>query len=77
MEVQLIYHGKLTEVLKRATESVHTEALTAADLASEVLTLHPTLVGNTFQLAQNNTIISGHDPIAEGIVDVFPPFSGG
>ncbi|MAT90274.1 MAG: hypothetical protein CMC35_06235 [Flavobacteriaceae bacterium] len=77
MEVKLIYHGKLAELMKFATEPFHTEALTAADLSSELLKLHPELANSTFQLAQKNAIISGHDPISEGTIDIFPPFSGG
>ena len=77
MNIDFVYHGKLSELLGRGSEKLQINSQNAGDLIRELITQKPQLKETTFQLAQKNKILP-HDAIIEELeIDVFPPFSGG
>lgn len=77
MKITLHYHGQLTTLFGKKEETLEVTSRIVADLKKELEVFDVRFRESTYQLAQNNKIITGTTEITEGSIDVFPPFSGG
>ncbi len=77
MDITFTFHGRLTELVAKQSETLTVRSNTAAMLRKELIHYHPELNETTFQLAQELKIIQGDDRVSAQAIDVFPPFSGG
>ena len=77
MKIELHYYGRLTEITEKNSEIIECDALIVLDLKNILGQRYPKLKGITFNLAAKNTFLKEEETIPDGIIDVFPPFSGG
>ncbi|WP_299212363.1 hypothetical protein [uncultured Dokdonia sp.] len=77
MEITFKYHGRFTDLFEKKKEILSVKSRTAEALRKELEGVDVRFRESVYQLAQNNKIITGNDPITAAEVDVFPPFSGG
>ncbi len=77
MKIILHYHGQLTTLFGKKEAPLEVTSRTVATLKKELEAGDVRFRESTYQLAQNNKIITGNTEITEGRIDVFPPFSGG
>lgn len=77
MKITLHYHGQLTTLFGKTEEPLEVTSRTVTALKKELEAGDVRFRESTYQLAQNNKIITGNTEITDGHIDVFPPFSGG
>ncbi|MEM7186567.1 MAG: MoaD/ThiS family protein [Bacteroidota bacterium] len=67
----------MAEVTKCDEEVVEFTETTLSALLEQLFAKYPSLKEKDFQVAQNNTIVSGDAEIMESEIALLPPFSGG
>lgn len=77
MTVTVTYFGKLTEVTGKSYEELRLEAATVKGVKTALEQHYPSLKDMTYQVAENNSILTNEDTIQTTTLDIFPPFSGG
>lgn len=77
MKVQILLFGRLTELLGQS----HLQLADVADtnaLTARLLQQYPALAQLNYQIAVNQIVIHGNQPLSDGMtVALMPPFSGG
>lgn len=77
MKIELHFYGRLTEITEKNSEIIECDAITVLDIKNAIAQRYPKLKNITYNLAAKNTLLKEDETIPEGIIDVFPPFSGG
>lgn len=77
MNVTVTYFGKLTELTGKSSEALTLEAASVKGVKRALEQKHASLKDMTYQIAENNTILTNEATIQSTTLDIFPPFSGG
>lgn len=77
MKVTVTYFGKLTELTGTTSEELTLEELSVKGVKGALEQKYPSMKNMTYQVAENNSILTNEDPIQTTTLDIFPPFSGG
>ena len=73
----MTYFGKLTELTGRSSEELEVNDVSLNGIRSALERAYPAMKTMSYQIAENNRILTTEDNIQSQQLDVFPPFSGG
>lgn len=77
MNITVTYFGKLTELTGKSSEELTLEESTVKGVKSALEQKYSSMKDMTYQVAENNSILTNEDTIQTTTLDIFPPFSGG
>ena len=77
MNVTVTYFGKLTELTGKSSEVLSIDDLSVKGVKSALELAYPSFKNRTYQIAENNSVLTSGDTIKTKNLDIFPPFSGG
>lgn len=77
MNIQVTYFGKLTELTGRTSEALTIDDLSVQGVKAALEQAYPSFKNMTYQIAENNSILTNEGTIQTQALDIFPPFSGG
>lgn len=77
MLLTIKYFGMLAEITQRKEENIQFENDTVSDLLESLCIKYPKLKGRSFQIAQNNELISKEAKLQASEIALLPPFAGG
>jgi len=77
MNLNIKYFGMLTEVTQCQEETFEFTQKTVSDLLNDLFNKYPLLEEKSFQVAQNQTLVSKDTIISNAEIALLPPFAGG
>lgn len=77
MNLNIKYFGMLTEVTQCQEETFEFTQNTVSDLLNDLFNKYPLLEEKSFQVAQNQTLVSKDTIISNAEIALLPPFAGG
>ena len=77
MQLTIKYFGMLAEITQRKEEDILFESDTISDLLDSLCIKYPKLKGRSFQIAQNNELVTKETKLQSSEIALLPPFAGG
>ena len=77
MNVTVTYFGKLTELTGKSSEELTLKESTVKGVKTALEQKYASMKDMTYQIAENNSILTNEATIQTTTLDIFPPFSGG
>ena len=77
MHITIKYFGMLAEITQRKEEDILFKKDTISDLIDSLCIKYPKLKEQSFQIAQNNELVSKETKLQSSEIALLPPFAGG